>query len=352
MQSARDFCEEYIAAQIWPLKKGWGFVRFHEKLVKGKTYIFPDNEVFCPKKYTKDKDFVSAVEIKDVEILGKFLKKEKDLMDKILGSDYKRLNRIFDIAQIGYGERSAPAYTRSVKPSINNVTRKKRGRAPLTKKVSKKKAKTAGFSDSDVSENFVDEAFKKMSCDDEVRMFSLVFDSSGLTPPMLTPLDDYFQNLMANISHSGVAEVILSSSQQNVGEDTFPDPVNLVSSSMTVAATVVGSQEEGEVLASQETAGPSSQRFSVETPRDCAWNFGDGMDAVISSRGDANLGGEVIENVTQVVIENIVRVEQDAVVGSQKGASKGNMSGAKTQKIKGTTTVALDFDESDDEVHD
>jgi hypothetical protein len=83
MQSARDFCEEYIAARIWPLKKGWGFVRFHEKLVKGKTYIFPDNEVFRPKKYTEDKDFVSAVEIKVVEILGKFLKKEKDLMDKI-----------------------------------------------------------------------------------------------------------------------------------------------------------------------------------------------------------------------------------------------------------------------------
>jgi hypothetical protein len=52
--------------------------------------------------------------------------------------------------------------------------------------------KTAGFSDSDVSENFVDEALKKMSYDDEVRMFSLVFDSSWLTPPMLTPLDDYF----------------------------------------------------------------------------------------------------------------------------------------------------------------
>jgi hypothetical protein len=86
MQSARDFYEEYIAARIWPLKKDWGFVRFHEKLVKGKTYIFPDNEVFRPKKYTEDKDFVSAIEIKAVEILGKFLKKEKDLMDKILGS--------------------------------------------------------------------------------------------------------------------------------------------------------------------------------------------------------------------------------------------------------------------------
>jgi hypothetical protein len=114
-------------------------------------------------------------------------------MNKILGSDYKRLNRVFDIAQIEYGERPTPAYARSAKPSIDNVTRKKRGGPSLTKKVSKKKVKTTDFfSDFELSESFVDEALKKMSCDDEVRMFSLVFDSSGLTPPMLTPLDNYF----------------------------------------------------------------------------------------------------------------------------------------------------------------
>jgi hypothetical protein len=220
-------------------------------------------------------------------------------MDKILGSGYKRLNRVFDIAQIEYGERSAPAYARSAKPSIDNVTWKKRGGPSLTKKVSKKKAKTADFSDSELSESFVDEALKKMSCDDEVRMFSLVFDSSGLTPPMLTPLDNYFQNLMANISYGGVAEAILTSSQQNVGEDIVSDPVNLVSSPVTVAATVGGSQEEGEVLASSETAGPSSQRFFVKTPRDEPGNFGDEIEAVISSRG-ANLGCEVLDNVLRV----------------------------------------------------
>jgi hypothetical protein len=42
--------------------------------------------------------------------------------------------------------------------------------------------------------------------------------------------------------------------------------------------------------------------FSVETPRDGAGNFGDGMGAVISP-GDANLGVEDTENVTQVVIK-------------------------------------------------
>jgi hypothetical protein len=160
-------------------------------------------------------------------------------MDKILGSDYKRLNRVFDIAQIEYGERPAPAYARSAKPSVDNVTRKKRAGPPLTKKVSKKKAKTADFFDSECSESFVDEALKKMSCDDEVRMFSLVFDSSGLTPPMLTPFDNYFQNLMANISHGGVAEAILTSSQQNVGKDIVSNLVNLVSSLVTVAALLV-----------------------------------------------------------------------------------------------------------------
>ena len=36
LQSARDLCEEYIASQVWPLKKGWSFVHFHKKVVKGK----------------------------------------------------------------------------------------------------------------------------------------------------------------------------------------------------------------------------------------------------------------------------------------------------------------------------
>ena len=47
--------------------------------------MYPDKEAFRPKKYSKDEDFVSTVEVKAVEILGKFLKKEKGLMDKILG---------------------------------------------------------------------------------------------------------------------------------------------------------------------------------------------------------------------------------------------------------------------------
>jgi hypothetical protein len=131
-------------------------------------------------------------------------------------------------------------------------------------------------------------------------------------------------------------------------KDTFPDLVNLSASPVTMIATVVGSQEEGEVLASQETAGLSSQRFSLETPRDGAGKFGDGIGVVTSSGGGVNLGGEVTENVSQVVLENVVGVKQDVAVGASEVA----VPGAKSQKIKGTTTFALDFDESDDEVHD
>ena len=51
--------------------------------MRGKDYIYSDKEAFRPKKYTRDEDFTSVVEVKAVEILSKFLK-EKDLMDKIL----------------------------------------------------------------------------------------------------------------------------------------------------------------------------------------------------------------------------------------------------------------------------
>jgi hypothetical protein len=66
------------------------------------------------------------------------------------------------------------------------------------------------------------------------------------------------------------------------------------------------------VLASQETAGSSSQRFSVETPQDDLGNFGDEIEDVILS-GGANLGCEVLENV--------LPVEQDAAVGAEEVAS-------------------------------
>ena len=101
--------------------------------------MYPNKEPFCPKKYSKDEDFVSVDEVKAVEILGKFLKKEKDLMDKILEKDYKRLNRIFEISQIKYDERPPLAYTRAAKPGIENVTKKKRAGGQLSKMTSKKK---------------------------------------------------------------------------------------------------------------------------------------------------------------------------------------------------------------------
>jgi hypothetical protein len=153
LQSARDLCEEYIAARVWPLKKGWSVVCFHNKVVREKDYLYPDKEAFRLKKYTKDEDFVSAVEVKAVDILGKFLKKKKDLMDKILEKDYKCLNRVFEIAQIKYDERPPPAYTRAAKPSIENVTKKKRAGGQLAKRTSKKKKVLASFDPEKIAED-------------------------------------------------------------------------------------------------------------------------------------------------------------------------------------------------------
>jgi hypothetical protein len=127
-------------------------------------------------------------------------------------------------------------------------------------------SKKLGGSDEDMGQ----ETLSQLARDEEVRMISLVFNSSGLTPSMLTPLGDCFQNLEANVhSNINLGEATLSSSQVNVGEETLSSPVIGVQSPIAAATTadaIMESQEEGEVaiLASQETAGPSSQRFVAE----------------------------------------------------------------------------------------
>ena len=74
-------------------------------------------------------------------------------MDKILGKDYKRLNRIFKIAQIKYDERPPPAYTRAMKPGIEHVTKKKRAGGQLAKKISKKKKVSTSFDSEKIAED-------------------------------------------------------------------------------------------------------------------------------------------------------------------------------------------------------
>jgi len=108
-------------------------------------------------------------------------------MDKILGKDYKRLNRTFEIAQIKYDERPPPAYTRAAKPSIENVTKKKRASGQHAKRTSKKKKVSASFDSEKIAEDEVDlgldvdsqEVLSQQARNDEVRMISLVFNSSG-----------------------------------------------------------------------------------------------------------------------------------------------------------------------------
>jgi hypothetical protein len=139
--------------------------------------------------------------------------------------------------------------------------------------------------------------------------------------------------LEANVhSNVNLGEATLSSSQVNVGKDTLSSPVIHVQSPVataTVAAATIESQEEGGVatLASQETTRPSSQRFVDETPSGIAGDVGilhasSPPQVVIE---DTDLGGGPVET----------------------GAPK-----VKALKGKGTTTVTLDFDESDDDVFD
>ena len=64
----------------------------------------------------------------------------------------------------------------------------------------RKKKVSASFDSKRIAEGEVDlgtnvdsqEVLSQQACDDEVRMISLVFNSSGLTLPMLPPLGDYF----------------------------------------------------------------------------------------------------------------------------------------------------------------
>jgi hypothetical protein len=134
--------------------------------------------------------------------------------------------------------------------------------------------------------------------------------------------------LEANI-HSDVnlGEAILSSSQINVGKDVLSSPVAGVQVPIGAAAAedvVLDSQEEGEIaiLTSQETAGPSSQRFAAETPSRI---IGAVSPPKVMTEGDIALGGEPMETEAPKV---------------------------RVLKAKGTTTVNFDFDESNDDVFD
>ncbi|XP_066314355.1 uncharacterized protein [Miscanthus floridulus] len=253
-------------------------------------------------------------------------------MDKILGKDYKCLNMVFEIAQITYNERSPPTYSRTAKPCIENVTKKKRAGDQLTKKTSKKKKVSASFDSEKVVEDEVylgvdvdsQELYSQQAREDEVRMISLVFNSSGLTLPMLTSLGDYFQNLAFDENVSGGN---LSLPQKNVGKDTLPSSPPIVNAAATVAiATAEVKIEEGEILvkAVQETAEPSSQRFVAETPLGTAGDVG------------ATLH---VASPPQIIL-------QDTDLGG--GPMKTDAPRVKAHKGKGTTTVTLDFDDSDD----
>jgi hypothetical protein len=75
-----------------------------------------------------------------------------------------------------------------------------------------------------------------------------------------------------------VGEASLTSPRKNIGEDTLPSSPVIPASSLVLdtgaavdaTATIGVQMEEGEIeiMASQETVGPCSQRFVAETPQD------------------------------------------------------------------------------------
>jgi hypothetical protein len=82
------------------------------------------------------------------------------------------------------------------------------------------------------------------------------------------------------------------------------------------------------IVASQETAGPSSQRFGAKTPQETAGDAGATLHVASPPRvvmQDTDLGGGLVE------------------IDAPK---------VKVHKGKGTTTIALDFDDSNDDVFD
>lgn len=279
------------------------------------------------------------------EILGKYIQKEKNLIDDILGPDYKRLNRYFEIARIKYGERPPPAYSRTAKPGIENVTRKKRAGGLVARKISEKKKTSRDeiFLDvEDVIDDF-DEIpdsqanpdsqvdLSQQARDAEVRMIAQTFDS-GDTPSLLTPLAPCFQNLLSSVGLDNTsAELPLA---REVSIDT----------SIPIGPAVMPEvPEDGEVLSSQaslETAGPSSQRFVSDTPI---------MDVPV---GEAEVACDAV-NASAPEIERLNVDTSDGSKNASKIVSDSNVCDAsKVQPRKGTLIASIDFDDFDDDVFD
>jgi len=107
-------------------------------------------------------------------------------------------------------------------------------------------------------------------------------------------------------------------------------PVHSHVVAIATAATMTIESQEGEVatLASQETAKPSSQRFVAETPPGTAGDVGATLHIASPPQvvmQDTDLGGAAVETDAPKI---------------------------KAHNGKGTTTITLDFDYSDDDIFD
>jgi hypothetical protein len=149
--TTRDALEEFVAADIWPCQPRWGSWAFKvQKLPR------LDYEVRSPKFNVKrpngktDKEIVTEVERKVVQMIGNYTHKEWECTQKIL-KHQGRVNRVFDEMNVSFPPRLIPSTASKKMLPVGNVgselveTSKKRktGRATVTTKSTSKGVKAA-----------------------------------------------------------------------------------------------------------------------------------------------------------------------------------------------------------------
>jgi len=106
--SGRDLIEEYLAAKVWPLTRGWLPGSFSKVRVAGLKYRLPF-PIFGLKKLedVSDDMIVEEIEQEAVAIAGPYLTKERDSFEAVC-LEKIRVNRSFLKMGVVYGPREAP----------------------------------------------------------------------------------------------------------------------------------------------------------------------------------------------------------------------------------------------------
>jgi hypothetical protein len=77
LQSTRDLCKEYIAARVWPLKKGWSFIHFHKKAVRGRIIFILTKKLFARRSIQEMKFLFLLLKLSQIRFWANFSRKRK-----------------------------------------------------------------------------------------------------------------------------------------------------------------------------------------------------------------------------------------------------------------------------------